>query len=199
MRRSMIIKCSARLLAAAGIALAAVVVLIGFGSTDAQAAPGSPNSQSSFTCTSDQSGVNIDLRGLGNSNICIEGSETVDINCACVSGGNNCPSDTKKQTFTTTVSSSESVAPQNGRVTDTFTIASPDLSCPSSFTCPSGQTPKVISFSSTGASFEACPTDTPAGQPCDCEGETALAQATCGAAGPTVVNAGKHSSCANLF
>ena len=184
--------------AAVSSAFAMVVVLIVFGSTIAEAA-NTPNSQSTFACTSDESGVNVDLRGLGNSNICIEGGETIDLNCACVGGGNNCPSDVKKQTFRTTLSSSESVAPQNGRVTETFSLGSADLSCPSSFTCPGGQTPEVISFSSTGATFEACTTTTPAGQACTCEGQTALKQTTCGAAGPTVLNPGKHNSCANLF
>ncbi|MGH6841954.1 MAG: hypothetical protein ACREDV_07675 [Methylocella sp.] len=50
-----------------------------------------------FSCKSPFS-VNVDVAGLGTKNLCVTGSATVDLSCACVGGGGNCPSDAKKQT-----------------------------------------------------------------------------------------------------
>ena len=50
-----------------------------------------------FSCTAPL-GVKADVRGVGNTNLCVTGTATVDLSCACVGGGDNCPTDAKKQT-----------------------------------------------------------------------------------------------------
>jgi hypothetical protein len=54
-----------------------------------------------FSCTTSPLGVHVDVGGVGNTNLCVTGSATVDLNCACVGGGGNCPTDAKKQTIPT--------------------------------------------------------------------------------------------------
>ncbi|MGH8579338.1 MAG: hypothetical protein ACREVK_04130 [Gammaproteobacteria bacterium] len=101
-----------------GIALAAVVVCTAFGPGDAHAG----FVVKKFSCTTDPFGVIVDVSGLGNQNVCVEGSVNVNLNCACAGGGGNCPSDAKKQTTPTTIQSAQAVEPDNGRVTTTFPL-----------------------------------------------------------------------------
>jgi len=158
-----------------------------------------------FACTSTPFGVSIDVRGLGNTNVCVVGSAEVDANCACVNNGGNCPRDAKKQSTTVEAQASETVEPKNGRVNSTFQlpVALNDGLCGQGTdpltTCPSGaQEPKLISFETEGADFTLCTTDEAAGAACSCEGQEILAETTCG---PTsdVVFAGRRGSCAELF
>jgi hypothetical protein len=156
-----------------------------------------------FSCSTTPFGVSVDISGLGNTNVCIEGSATANLNCACVGGGGNCPTDAKKQTIPTTVSSGLSVEPKNGRVTTTFNLGfNPTDSLCTAPQCGSGQTTKLISWDTsppTGspATFDMCTTTAAPGDTCTCAGDT-LADATCG---PTsdIVFAGKKGSCLARF
>jgi len=181
----------------AAVAAAAVLAFTAFGLGDAHA--GFVVKQ--FACSTTPFGVNVDISGLGNTNVCIEGSATVNLNCACVGGGDNCPTDTKKQTVPTTLSSGLSVEPKNGRVTTTFSLGfNPTDSLCTAPQCGSGQDTKLISWNipTGGADFDMCTTTAAAGQPCSCTETSELAEALCG---PTsdIVHAGKHGSCAALF
>jgi hypothetical protein len=182
------------------LALAAGLMLTGLGASEAQ-------SQSfnvrTFECTTDPFGVRVDVRGLGNTNICIVGEVDVDLNCACVGGGNNCPRDAKKQTTPATFQDSDALEPKNGRVVTTFTLAFAPVDglCTTeepALTCPSGQTAKLISYETDGAHFTMCTTSAAAGEECNCDGATVLAEQTCG---PTsdIVFGGRRGSCAALF
>jgi hypothetical protein len=162
-----------------------------------------------FSCSAAPFGVNVDISGLGNTNVCIEGSANVNLNCACVGGGDNCPTDTKKQTEPFNLSSGLSVEPKNGRVTTTFSLGfnptntlctSPSPSGQTALSCPSGQTATLISWNipTGGADFDMCTTTAAAGQPCSCTEAAELADALCGPTG-NIVHAGKHGSCAALF
>jgi hypothetical protein len=153
-----------------------------------------------FSCTTTPFGVSVDVSGLGNTNVCIDGSANVDLNCACVGGGGNCPTDAKKQTTPTTVTASQSVEPDNGRVTTTFTLPfNPTDSLCTAPQCGSGQPTKLISWviPTGGADFTLCKTTAAAGKSCSC-GQDTLADTTCG---PTsdVAFAGKKGSCLALF
>jgi hypothetical protein len=157
-----------------------------------------------FSCTTTPFGVSVDVSGLGNTNVCIAGSADVGLNCACAGGGGNCPSDAKKQTISATFTSSQSVAPKNGRVITTFTLPfnPTDGLCTTespALTCPSGQDAKLVSWAipTGGADFALCTTTAPANQPCTCNGTT-FDTLTCG---PTsdVVFAGKKGSCLARF
>lgn len=186
---------------ATAIALIAGLAWAAFGSGEAQAQAFNVHK---FECTSEPFGVKVDVRGLGNTNVCIVGSVEVDANCACVNNGGNCPVDAKKQATTVEAQNSETLEPKNGRVvtTSTLPIALNDGTCGLGdnplTTCPSGQTPRLISFETAGADFTLCTTDAPAGADCSCEGQQILAETTCG---PTsdIVFAGRRGSCAALF
>jgi hypothetical protein len=183
------------------VAVAAVLAFTAFASGDARAQGFNVHE---FACTTSPFGVEMDVRGLGNTNVCVEGSADVDLNCACAGGGGNCPSDAKKQTIPTTVTSNISLEPKNGRVVTTFTLPfNPSDGLCTEPQCGSGQKTKLISWATPegGAEFTLCTTTAAPGQPCSCEGaeeEDILATQTCG---PTsdIVFAGKHGSCAALF
>jgi hypothetical protein len=186
----------------AAIAAAAVLAFTALG-------PGEARAQAfnvvKFDCTADPFGVIVDVRGLGNTDVCVEGSVSVDLNCACVGGGGNCPRDAKKQITAVTSETAEVLEPKNGRVTGTVTLTSfapTDALCTTgetALTCPSGQTPKLIEFVTEGAEFTLCTdfTITPDGCSCD-PGSRILDSTTCG---PTsdVVFSGKRNSCIDLF
>lgn len=181
------------------VAAAAVLALTAFGLGDARAAFNVKN----FSCTADPFGVTVDVSGLGGTNVCVEGSVDVDLNCACVGGGDNCPNDAKKQTTPATFQSATALEPKNGRVTTTFTLpfAPSDGLCTTeepALSCPGGQDATLISFETPGADFTLCTTTSAPGQPCTCAGVNPLATQVCG---PTsdIVHPGKRGSCAALF
>src|SRR5262245_13910029 len=66
-----------------------------------------------FSCTTDPFGVHVDFSGLGHQNLCVDGSVTLDLSCACVGGGGNCPTDAKKQTFPVSSQAGQSAEPKN--------------------------------------------------------------------------------------
>jgi hypothetical protein len=157
-----------------------------------------------FSCTTDPFGVHVDVSGLGNQNLCVDGSVTLDLSCACVGGGGNCPSDAKKQTIPVDSQAGVSVEPKNGRVNTTFTlpVSISDGLCTEP-QCGSGQDTKLIKWDTfppegSPATFRVCRTGSAAGQPCSCDGQPLLDTQTCG---PTsdIVFAGKRDSCLGLF
>jgi len=150
-------------------AVAAVVTVTAFGPGEARAA----FNVKKFNCT--DPGVDVDVSGMGNTNLCIQGSVVLDLFCACQNNGGNCPSDAKKQTTSLTASRSLSVQPQNGRVRTQFDLLAEvgDSNCsgnPANLACPGGQDAKLIKFESDGKMFTICTTDAAAGTPCSCEG-----------------------------
>ena len=183
-----------------GIALAALT-LTAFAPRDARAG----FVEKDFSCTSNAFGVHVDVSGLGNTNLCIEGSVTLDLECACAGNGGNCTSDAKKNAPSVSGSSSLSVEPTNGRVRTNFPLpisVSDDL-C-SALDCPSGQRERLVEFAATddGATFTICTTTAGAGDECSCTGARTQGDLpdtiTCDSISGTPFP-GKHNSCADLF
>src|SRR4029453_16760112 len=182
----------------AGGALAVAVTVGAFGPGEARAA----FNVKDFSCTTDPFGVHVDVSGLGSTNVCVDGSVTLNLDCACVGGGGNCPSDAKKQTVPVSSQAGQSVEPKNGRVNTTFTlpISISDALCTEP-QCGGGQDTKLIQWDTSApgspATFRVCTTAVAGGQPCSCDGQPILATLTCG---PTsdIVFAGKKNSCLGL-
>ena len=154
-----------------------------------------------FSCTTTPFGVNVDFAGLGHTNLCITGSATVDLSCACVGGGGNCTSDTKKAGASTTPSSSTTFQPKNGRVQTTFflTPAPSDADC-GELQCGGGQDAKLIKWTTEDKqpTFLVCTTNAAPGTPCTCDPTASLDSVSCGPESATPFP-GKHNSCSSLF
>ena len=178
------------------IAIAAAA-MIAMAPTDARA---QAFSVVDFSCADTQPAVDIDIRGLGHTDICVISTIEVDVDCACVGGGNNCPTDAKKQTTPTTSAVPSILEPKNGRVFTTLTAPFTAPTTCSGPTCGSGQTAKVIEFSAS-ASFRVCPLPSAGCSPDTCSTTAGQTLATAGVCGPStvVVNPGKHNSCVDLF
>jgi hypothetical protein len=183
----------------AGFALAALVTVSAFGPGEARAG----FNVKDLSCTTDPFGVHVDVSGLGNTNLCVDGSVTLSLDCACVGGGGNCTSDAKKATVPVSSQAGQSVEPKNGRVNTTFTlpISISDGLCTEP-QCGSGQDTKLIQWDTSPpgspATFRVCTTDAPGGSPCSCDGQTILDQKTCGPTSNNVFT-GKRDSCLDLF
>lgn len=171
-------------------------------------APATSRAQSfhvnNFSCTTSPLGVHVSVGGVGNTNLCVTGSATVDLNCACVGGGGNCPTDAKKQTTPTTSSTSQTLQPTNGKVVAdvSLPISLTDASCTAP-TCGSGQTVKLISFATEDSqpTFTVCIAGPPGPNgECTCDGAAGDLPQTinCGPQTGTVFP-GKHNSCSSLF
>ena len=177
------------------IAIAAAA-MIAMAPSDARAQATNINE---FACASSGgAAVDIDASGLGNKDLCVISTTDLSVDCACVGGGNNCPTDTKKQETTATVEGAVKLEPKNGAVRTTVTPTIPTPSC-TSLTCPSGQTATLVQFSAL-SDFRVC--SIAQGSACNttnCPASAALATAdNCGPA-TTIVTRGKHDSCVNLF
>jgi hypothetical protein len=190
----------------AGFIFGAAVAFSAFGPGEARAA----FKVKELSCTSDPFGVHVDVRGLGNTNICIEGSVTLELSCACANNGGNCTSDAKKNTTAFAAQASQAVEPKNGRVMTTFVLPVNvgDGLCegdPTNLACPSGQDAKLVEFETVEpAIFTVCTTDAAAGAPCTCEGAPTQGDLpetiTCGPTGNiNILFRGKHGSCQALF
>ena len=188
---------AARSFAVAGLALAAVMGVIAFSSTDA-AAQGF--NVFTFECTTGGD-VKLDVRGLGNTNVCLVGTLDVNADCACANGGGNCPVDAKKQSFESSFTVGFALEPKNGRVLTTVDGGEATDICSDNLSCPGGQTAKTV-ISTVDASWTLCTTTAAAGETCTCggSGQQALGTLSDGACDTSgVVFAGKKSSCLNLF
>lgn len=155
-----------------------------------------------FSCGSPNPfSVNVDVSGLGHTNLCVTGSAVVDLSCACVGGGGNCTSDAKKATTPITTTTGQSFEAKNGRVVTTVTlpISLTDASCTEP-QCGSGQTTRLIKFQTEGTdpTFSVCTTTAAPGTSCSCTASTALDTIACGPTG-AIIFAGKKNSCSKLF
>jgi hypothetical protein len=152
-----------------------------------------------FSCQSPFS-VHVDVGGVGNTDLCVTGSATVNLSCACVGGGGNCPQDAAKQTIPTATSVDQKIQPKNGQVVANVTlpISLTDASCTAP-QCGNGQKTRLIKYATPGATFTVC--KLAPGQSCTsttCTSANTLATTTCGPASATVFS-GKNGSCAALF
>jgi hypothetical protein len=176
----------------AAVAAAAVLAFTAFGLGDAR---GQAFNVNEFSCSTNPFGVNVDVSGLGHTDICVIAAVDTDLNCACAGGGGNCTSDAKKNTIATTSTSSTAVQQKNGRAMATVpvTVTATDAQCAANLTCPSGQTAKLVSFAAS-ADFTLCTSDGAA--TCGCA--TQIAEPiTCSTSGTGF--SGKKGSCAALF
>jgi hypothetical protein len=143
-----------------------------------------------FNCPETTTTVTVDVSGLGNTNVCVDGSVSLILNCACENSGGNCPNDQNKQTVPTTAESQEVLEPKNGRVRTTVSIELPDQDddalCqtePPVLNCPGGQDEALVGFQTTSlTTWILCTTTAAVGDPCSCPdtGPTVLATDTCG-------------------
>src|SRR5215471_661861 len=149
-----------------------------------------------FSCGTTPFSVNVDVRGLGSTDICVTSTATVNLSCACVNKSGSCPQAANKATTPTTFKSSATVEPKNGRVHTTVNlpISVNDQSCTAPEGCGSGQTVKLIEF----ASVDSQPTFTLFSGPCDATTGKLAGPLNCG---PTAGQpfAGKGGSCLALF
>ena len=197
MRRYMI-KRAAQIFAAVGIALPAVLGMVTFTST----ADAGFNVHT-FTCTSGGD-IRVDVRGLGNTNVCVDANIHVAEDCACVNNSGSCPQATNKQSTDTDIETSFVLQPRNGRVNTTLDSgiggSSSCIAPPAQ--CGTGQTPKPINQSVVGT-FTLCTTSAQVGDPCSCptnENDPAfLASASGGGCTTTAHFESKNDSCDALF
>ena len=67
----------------AAVAAAAVLAFTAFGLGDAHAQAFNVNS---FMCSSTPFGVDLDVSGLGHTDLCVIGTANINLDCACVGG-----------------------------------------------------------------------------------------------------------------
>jgi hypothetical protein len=179
----------------AAVAAAAVLAFAAFGLGDAHAQAFNVNK---FTCSATPFGVDVDVSGLGHTDLCVIGAANISLNCACAGGGGNCTSDAKKNTTNASASTSQDLQPKNGRVNTTVTIpfSTNDAQCTTGdnpLTCPNGQTAKLVEFAAS-ETFTLCKSN--GASPCGCAGDP-LDEITCSSSGTPFP--GKKNSCLNLF
>lgn len=181
----------------AGVALAAGVAFAALGSADVQAA----FNVKQFDCV-DGDTIRLDISGLGNQNVCVDGSVDLDLFCACVNNSGNCPNDANKQAEPAEVETNQVVEPKNGRARAEVSLPFPndqdDDLC--ELGCPGGQSTELVGFETTSdATFDLCTTDEVAGDPCSCEGVDLLATETCTVAGQPIFFQSTDEDCEALF
>jgi hypothetical protein len=178
----------AKLAAVAAVAVLAFTAFLG----DAR---GQAFNVNKFSCSATPFGVDVDVSGLGHTDICVLANVETDLNCACAGGGGNCTSDAKKNTIATDTSQSTEVQQKNGRAIATVTVpfTATDSQCAANLSCPSGQTAKLVSFAAS-AEFTLCTSN--GASPCGC-GTQIADPITCTTSGGGF--SGKKGSCAALF
>jgi len=146
-------------------------------------------------------GVDVDVSGLGHTDLCVIGNATINLDCACAGGGGNCTSASAKNTTSSSASTSQEVQPKNGTVSTTVTIpfSTSNSQC-AALTCPSGQTAKLVEFSAS-EQFTLCKVVSPntqcSGPTPTCASTDVLDSITCNSSGTPFP--GKHNSCSALF
>jgi hypothetical protein len=173
------------------VAALAVLGFTAFASGDASAQAFNVNQ---FECSDTPFGVDIDVSGLGNTDVCVLADTDVALNCACAGGGGNCTSDAKKATESATASTAQEVESKNGRAIATVTVpfSTSDAQCEAALQCPRGQDAKLVAFDAS-TTFQLCASD--GASPCGCAQE--LDTITCTSSGTPFP--GKRDSCAALF
>ena len=178
----------------AAVVAATVLAFTAFGLGDAHAQSFHVNN---FSCSSTPFGVDVDVGGVGNTDLCVIGSASINLNCACAGGGGNCTSDAKKNTSTATASTSADLQPRNGQVSATVTIpfSTSDSQC-SALACPSGQKAKLVEFAAS-ETFRLCISN---GAPsCGCAQDTHQLDETITCLSSGTPFPGKKNSCLSLF
>jgi hypothetical protein len=195
MRRYMISR-GVHSLAAVVIALAAVLGVIAFGSTDAAAQGFNVRT---FACTS-SGNIRVDVRGIGNTNVCVDGSIHVEEDCACVNNSGSCPQAANKKSTDTDTDTSTVLEPKNGRVNTTVlsgvVVSNTCISPPSQ--CGTGQTPRPIN-QLVEATWTLCATDAQVGESCSCDSQQTLATASGEGCTTSTHFESKNDSCDALF
>jgi len=175
----------------AAVAAAAVLAFTAF-SGDARAA----FNVKDFSCGTTPFSVNVDVSVLGSTDVFVTSVATVDLSCACVNNSGSCPQAANKATTPTTIQSAATIEPKNGRVHTTVNLPfSPtDTSCTAPEGCGSGQTVKLIEFTTQDSQ----PTFTLFQGPCGSTTGTLAGPLNCG---PTSAQPfpGKSGSCLALF
>jgi hypothetical protein len=199
------------------LALAFVPAVVIVGTVTIVMAPESAWAQAvnvrSFECNN-QGELDVDIRGLGTLDVCIEGTITVETFCACATRSGNCPNAANKRTSEETETASVRRRPENGRVNvdldadEFFGDVIPDPTKPpncatlptSPLICPQGQTETAIGFDTSGGTFVACTefTTNAAGE-CACTGETIAGPVTCPEGGVTDTFGDPDEDCVALF
>ena len=180
---------------AARLMMAAVALAIG-----GLALPGNASAQAinvhDFSCGSTPFSVNVDVRGLGTTDVCVTSFARVDLSCACVNNSGSCPQAANKATAALTVKNEATIEPKNGRVHTTVNlpISVNDASCTAPTGCGSGQSVKLIEFTTEDEQ----PTFTLLLGSCDSPSATLAGPINCG---PTAGQPypGKGGSCLALF
>jgi len=179
----------------AAVATAVALAIGGLALPGNALAQGSTPNVADFSCGTTPFSVNVDVRGLGTTDVCVTSTATVNLSCACVNKSGSCPQAANKATFAQTVKSEATIEPKNGRVHTTVNlpISVNDQSCSAPEGCGSGQTVKLVEF----ATEDSQPTFTLATGSCESPGPT-LSSINCG---PTSGQPfpGKGGSCLALF
>jgi len=81
--------------------------------------------------------------GLGNADVNISASATVEQQQACINGGDKNPAAANKSSFTSTANASGTFTPKNGSVSGSLTLSAPSTG----FSCPGGQ--RLVTLSVT--------------------------------------------------
>jgi hypothetical protein len=181
----------------AAAALAAALALTAFGSKDARA-----QNVHTFACD-DGFGVVVDVRGLGNQNVCVDGVVDLELFCACTNRGGNCANDAKKQITPASVEASAALEPKNGRVRSSLDLVVPgprdDDEC-AGLSCPGTQSAQLVGLETTSdATFRLCTTSALPGDECSCDTGELLASETCTAAGQRTFFDDTSEDCQALF
>ena len=96
----------------AAVAAAAVLAIGGL------ALPGNASAQAinvaDFSCGTTPFSVNVDVKGLGTTDVCVTSTATVDLSCACVNHSGSCPQAANKATTPTTFKSSARAEERSG-------------------------------------------------------------------------------------
>jgi hypothetical protein len=197
-----------RLVPVIAIAAAAMIAM-------APADAGAAFNVKTFQCSG--TGVSVDVSGLGNTNVCIEGTAAVDLFCGCENKGANCPNAENKQQREGAAAASLAVEPKNGRVRTTFSLEdvppaqTEDAVCTAApgtefgdlvvagppLNCPGGQKAALVGSEAT-TSFTLCTTTAQPGEDCTCVGQPLLAGPL--ACGPTEsISTDVAQDCVALF
>src|SRR5262249_48058192 len=151
-----------------------------------------------FSCGSTLGTVDVDVSGLGSTDLCVSGIAHLTLNCACVNNSGSCPQATNKATFSITKDQNSTLQSKNGRVNVTdspvLSLRASDSLCSAPAQCGSGQKVRLISFEAADSE----PTFTLTEGACGSGGAT-LGTISCGPGAPVPVFGGKNGSCSALF
>jgi hypothetical protein len=172
--------------------------------------PAAAQAQNVFAFRCQGTSLRLDVRGLGNTNVCVEASLDVDQFCACETNSGNCPNAANKRTVTTTATGGQSVEPKNGRVNTTLSLNTFGIVLPTAgqnnlctgtdgLTCPSGQTATLEGFQTSNVNYTLCTTTEAAGADCSCAPENVIQTVECTNTGTAQFLGNPSQDCQALF